>query len=83
MNLVLHLTPETEVKLKERATLLGKRPEELALEALHDRLNGEPVSAPTLPTDAWLREFDAWVNQQTSRNPHFDDSRESIYPDRW
>ena len=82
MNLILQLTPETEAKLKERAILVGKRPEDLALEALNERLNGEPVSAPTLPVEVWLQEFDAWVSGHTSRNPQFDDSRESIYPDR-
>lgn len=81
MNLILHLTPETEAKLIERANLVGKKPEELALEALNDQLNGESPTA-TLPAEAWLLEFDAWVSNHKSRNPRFDDSREGIYPDR-
>ena len=27
--------------------------------------------------------FEAWLRRQRSRNPNVDDSRESIYPDRW
>jgi len=83
MNLILHLTPETEAKLMERASLVGKNPEDVALDVLHDQLDGEPSSAATLPPEAWLREFDAWVSDHKSRNPRLDDSRESIYPDRW
>jgi hypothetical protein len=82
MNLVLNLTPDTEAKLKERAVLAGKRPEELALEVLRDEFAAEPETAATLPLEAWLHEFDIWLRGHKSRNPHFDDSRESIYPDR-
>ena len=32
--------------------------------------------------EAWLADFNAWMAAQRSRNPNFDDSRESIYPDR-
>ena len=83
MNLELHLKPETEAKLKQRASLAGKHVEEVVIEALEEQLNGEPVSAPTIPTDAWLREFDDWVSGHRSRNPDLDDSRESNYSDRW
>jgi hypothetical protein len=83
MNLTLHLTPETEARLKVQAALLGKRPEELALEALQDKLSGDAPSSPTLTTEEWLRQFDAWVSDHESRNPRVDDSRETIYPDRW
>lgn len=30
----------------------------------------------------WREFFDAWIAEQKSYNPNFDDSRESIYPDR-
>jgi hypothetical protein len=83
MNLTLTLTPETEARLKEQSNLTGKKPEQLALEALQDRLSGEPVSPPSLSAEEWLHEFDAWVRGHESRNPRLDDSRESIYPDRW
>jgi hypothetical protein len=83
MNLVLQISAEAEAKLNEQARSLGKAPEALALEALQDRLSGEDASQPILPPDEWLRQFDAWVRGHESRNPRVDDSRESIYPDRW
>jgi predicted transcriptional regulator len=82
MTLTLHLTPETEAKLSEQAALTGKRPEELALEALHDSLSSESTASSELSSAEWLEKFDAWVNDHKSRNPEFDDSRDSVYPDR-
>ena len=82
MNLILHLPPDTEAKLNEKARVLGKPPEAVALEALNDRLSEDVVAQPLLPPDEWLRQFDAWVVSHPSRNPRVDDSRESIYPDR-
>jgi hypothetical protein len=82
MNITLHLTAETEARLQAEAASTGKRPEELVLEALRDKFSTEPSSTATLTTEEWLRQFDAWVGGLESRNPHFDDSRESIYPDR-
>ena len=38
-----------------------------------------PVDPATMPYDQWREKFRAFVARQTSRNPHFDDSRESIY----
>jgi hypothetical protein len=45
MNLVLHLPPETEAKLKEQAAAVRKSPEEFALRALEARL-GESMQRP-------------------------------------
>jgi len=83
MNLILQLPPEIESKLVEQAARTGKAPEALALDALREQLSVEAVSPPTLSPDEWLRHFDAWVSDHESRNPRVDDSRESIYPDRW
>lgn len=41
-----------------------------------------PQVSSALSQEQWLKKFDAFVARQTSRNPHFDDSRESIYPVR-
>lgn len=82
MNLTLQLSPETEAKLKEHANLTGRTVEELALEALQDKLSSDASGAPQLSVEEWTRQFDAWVEGLPSRNPHFNDSRESIYPDR-
>jgi hypothetical protein len=32
--------------------------------------------------ETWLKYFEKWASQRKSYNPHFDDSRESIYSDR-
>lgn len=45
-------------------------------------LINEEEAAPDAPREQWLRSFDALVKGQKSRNPRFDDSRESIYPVR-
>jgi hypothetical protein len=37
------------------------------------------VEPPPLPYEQWRDQFWAFVSQQKSRNPNFDDSRESIY----
>lgn len=41
----------------------------------------EPVrdESNAMPYEQWREEFWAFVKRQTSRNPNFDDSRESIY----
>lgn len=83
MNLILNISPETEIRLREYVAATGKQPEQLALEALQDKLAADETSTGSLSTDEWLRQFDAWVGTLTSHNPNVDDSRESIYPDRW
>jgi len=84
MNILLHLPPETEARLIEQAQATGRDAETLALEAVRERFSaGEPASCPSVSTDEWLRLFDAWVGDHESRNPRLDDSRDSIYPDRW
>jgi hypothetical protein len=83
MTLVLQLPPETEAKLRDRAQLAGIAPEALALETLREGLGDDGLSAPALSTEAWLAEFDAWIAGLKPGNPNLDDSRDSIYPDRW
>ncbi len=83
MNLILNLSPETEAKLYEQAREIGKAPEEFALTVLQTSLAESAVAPSTLPLDEWLGRYDAWVTGHSSRNPHVNDSRESIYPDRW
>ena len=80
MNLTLHLTPETEAKLKEQAAHSGKTLEAVALEALEEKLGAEPAAAD-LPLDEWEAKLDEWLLSHKPRNPTMDDRRESIYPD--
>jgi hypothetical protein len=81
MTLTLHLTPELEAKLRELSVSTGRMPEDLALDAIQQNLAEEP-NTPVIPYEEWARLFDDWVKSHRSRNPHVDDSRESIYPDR-
>jgi predicted transcriptional regulator len=80
MTLTLKLTPEIEAKLRELSLATGRLPEELVLDAIEQNLVEE--STPAIPYEEWARLFDQWVKSHRSRNPNFDDSRESIYPDR-
>ena len=62
------LDPETEARLKELATLKGRSPEELALEALQEKLAVESEPGDLLSPEEWLQRFDAWVSRHKSRN---------------
>lgn len=80
MTLTLHLPPETENLLRELATLTGKNPEAVALEALREKLSDE--SAP-LPQSASSAEFKTWLaTHPSSTAATLDDSRETIYEGR-
>jgi hypothetical protein len=83
VDLNLHLTPETEIKLHEFVVSTGKRPEEVVLEALNDKLASEPPESAAISTEEWLQQFDTWMSSLVSHNPAVNDSRESFYPDRW
>ena len=82
MNLILHLPPETEAKLKEQAAATGRAPEELALQALEEQLavSGQPLV--TLSADEWIADIRAWAQSHRSLPHDADDSRESIYAGR-
>jgi hypothetical protein len=82
MTITLQLPPELEEKLKEQARVTGKDPEEIALDALQVNLSEVEISTSKPSIEKKLKEFHAWVSRQRSRNPNFDDSRESIYEDR-
>ena len=89
MNLILHLRPETEAKLKEQAAAGGKSPEELALIALEERLAagfGQPAEAQTsqdpISAEEWMADFRKWAESHRRLEHEADDSRESIYVGR-
>jgi hypothetical protein len=82
MNLILHLPPETEARLIEQATLEGKEPETLALEALEDRLSAPGAGAKKRPLQEWLRELNEAPTRLPPGNPEADFGRESIYEGR-
>ena len=57
MNLVLHLSPETEAKLLRQAVLAGKRPEELAMNALEEQLAAEGPVMEAQTAQQWVADF--------------------------
>lgn len=82
MTLTLHLTPEIEAMLKDKANYAGRSPEELALEVLQDGLAMEAQPNAILPPGSRLAELRAWQATRPRGNPNADFSRESIYDDR-
>jgi len=77
----LHISKETEAAIQARAAAAGfGTTEEYILDLIETDMPAE--SPPEESRAEWLKRFDAFVARQRSTNPHFDDSRESIYQDR-
>lgn len=56
---------------------------ELHVAQIRERLlQPRPSHPDKLSTEEWVRRFITWTQSQRSTNPHFDDSRESIYEGR-
>ncbi|MBW3540119.1 MAG: DUF1778 domain-containing protein [Planctomycetes bacterium] len=81
MNITLRLSPENAKKLERRAAVSGMDVDGYVLDIVQQELGSDTQesAAPAVPYDQWKREFDAWISSRPSRNPAFDDSRESIY----
>ena len=81
--MALQLSEEVESTIRARASAAGFRtPEEYILDLLESDGPLENGEATAESRKDWRARFDAFVARQRSTNPHFDDSRESIYPDR-
>ena len=82
MNIVLHLSPETEARLLDQSAFAGKPSEELALKALEEQLAAETSITEVRTPQQWVADFRHWAESHR-RLPHeADDSRESIYAGR-
>jgi predicted transcriptional regulator len=81
MNLTLHLPAELEARLRQEARAAGKAPEDLAVEALEEKLSCEPSTAE-IPLDQWQAEFREWIAAMPRGNPDADLGRDSIYEGR-
>ncbi len=56
---------------------------ELHVAQVREQLLQAQTSTPSkLSPEEWVKRFTAWTKSQRSTNPHFDDSRESIYEGR-
>jgi hypothetical protein len=80
MSITLPLTPEAAAELQRRAAAAGIDVTSFVLTAVQEKLaEGADVSAEIRSYDEWRTDFHRWVASHPSRNPHFDDSRDSIY----
>lgn len=80
MEITLTLSPETKAELEQLAAAAGTDVTSFILEAVQEKLderNGP--SSDVLPYEQWSSDFRCWIAGHRSQNPHFDDSRDSIY----
>ena len=83
MHIDLEVSPEQASLLKRQAAAAGLDLQSFILTAVEEKLGpaeSQPDNAGALSYEQWKREFDDWRSRLRTRNPHFDDSRESIYP---
>lgn len=73
----LNLSPDRQLALENGAAAAGIDVSTFVWNAVKEKLE-EPTLAGA-PFDVWKREYDAFKATLKSRNPSFDDSRESIY----
>jgi hypothetical protein len=81
MQIELTLTPEERTELERQAEESGTDVkgyiQAVVQQAL--RIEDEKTARSKEPYAEWKAAFDAWIAGHRSRNPNFDDSRESIY----
>jgi hypothetical protein len=82
MTLTLHIAAELETRLLVQAKSEGKPPEDLALEALEDKLASSEESSAMLPRTVWKQEFTALLASMPDGNVDADLSRASVYEGR-
>jgi hypothetical protein len=80
MTITISIPPNTQRELEQQALAAGTDVTSFVLGAVQEKLAEKNGDADTQrPYDEWSRDFHAWVAGQRSRNPGFDDSRDSIY----
>ena len=82
----IELTEEQKRRIAELADKTGRPWREVLDEQLAAPSDTDAGQGPSSSKDPFIRDrkermdyFRKWVAQQTSHNPNFDDSRESIY----
>lgn len=80
MNINLSLSPHEQIELEQRAAAVGTDVSIFIQNLLRDQLNElNGSSAAEMSYEQWQKDFRSWIANQRSRNPRFDDSRESVY----
>ena len=83
MTLQISLTPETEAKLRERASAAGKDVSSFVLEAVEEKLSiSDTLNRRELPPEEWIARLRQWTESHRALPYVADDSRESIYEGR-
>lgn len=77
----LNLPPDLAQEVARRASMSNLSTEEFAVRTLRDQVYRRPIEATAYiaSPSKWQQKFDAFLAKQTSHNPEFVDSRESIY----
>ena len=79
MSITLQLSPDKQAALERLAAAAGIDVSSYLRRVVEEELD-EPEDSPEhLSFEEWRARFRAWQATHISRNPHFDDSRESIY----
>jgi hypothetical protein len=81
MQITLALSPEIQAELERRAAATGTDVGGYVLDVVERQLEAGDNGAAEPPAayEQWQCDFQAWIASHRSRNPDFDDSRESIY----
>lgn len=79
MNITLHLSSGDHAELEKRAAATNRDVASYIQDIVRQELEADGNGANGEPFEEWERRFREWVASHQSRNPNFDDSRESIY----
>jgi hypothetical protein len=80
MTITITLPLETEERLRAQAKATGQDITVLVIDALNEKLGASSdASASIVPYEQWRADFGTWIASHASRNPSFDDNRETIY----
>lgn len=80
MTITLTLSSDQQAELERRAAAAGTDVTRYILDVVQEKLQEQCDSlADDISYEQWSGDFHSWIAGHRSRNPHFDDSRESIY----
>jgi len=80
MTITITLPLETEERLRAQAKATGQDITMFVMDALNEKLSeSNDSSGSHVSYEQWHAEFRNWIARHASRNPNFDDSRETIY----
>ena len=81
MTIQLELPPDVESRLAQQAAIAGQDVSAYVAQAVRQmlvvELNGSEAEETSY--ENWHEDFQTWLASHPSRNPDFDDSRESLY----